>query len=144
MRLREPRAKTPAPDDDFWYNPLRLTSQAGVKVDGDIALKISTVYACVKVLAESVAMLPPKMYQRRTDGGKDEALNHPLYDVLHDQPNASQTSFDYREMMMGHLLLRGNAHSRTVPGPRGFADQLVPLYPPPCQRSRLRVGWQHY
>jgi len=143
-RLLEVKAETPAPDDDYWYGPVVSASHSGIEVNPDNALKISTVYACVKVLAESVAQLPLIIYQRQADGGKNRATNHPLYSVLHDQPNVRQTSFDWREMMMGHLLLRGNAYSQIVPGPRGFADQLVPLNPDRMKVELLPTGIPQY
>lgn len=102
---------------------------SGVPVSAQTALKISTVWACVRLIAETIASLPLVVYQRRADGGRSEATNHPLFDLLHDQPNRYQTAFEFREMMTGHALLRGNAYAKIEPGPRGFADQLIPLHP---------------
>lgn len=137
-------ASTPAPQDNFWYtNPGRLSS-SGERITYDSAMAISTVYACVKVIAEDVAGLPLIMYQRRADGGKDRAPNHPIAELLHDQPNEWQTSFEWREMMMGHVLLRGNAYSRIVPGPRGAVDALVPIHPERVKVERLAGGPLRY
>ncbi len=123
-------------DDDFWYKPFGfgIPTQSGVGVDADSAMRFSAVYACVKVLAETVASLPLIVYQTRPDGGRDRAHTHPLFSVLHDNPNRWQTSFEWREMMMGHLVLRGNAYSEMIDGPRGFATELIPLHP-----DRVRV-----
>ena len=117
--------------DDYWFQPFGalLGTQAGVEVDADSALRLSAVYACVKVLAEGVASLPLPIYRRRADGGKERATNHPLYGLLHDQPNRYQTSFEWREMGVGHLALRGNAYSEMLAGPRSFVDELMPLHP---------------
>ncbi len=122
------QANTPPPDDDFWYGAVGQTSQAGVKVSPETAMTISTVFRCVSAIGQDVAGMPLKMY-RRLERGKEEARNHPLYELLHDQPNTWQTAFEWREMMLGHLLLRGNAYNLIVPGARGFADQLIPLHP---------------
>ena len=121
----------PPPEDDFWYRPFGFGSptQAGVGVDADSAMRLSAVYACVKVLAETVASLPLIVYRNRPDGGKERARDHPLFDLMHDRPNRWQTSFEWREMMMGHLVLRGNAYSEMLAGPRGFASELMPLHP---------------
>jgi len=129
-KFLEPKAATWGPLDDRWYqtNP-GITSAAGIAISPEKALAISTVFACVRIISQTVAMLPLIVYQRRPDGGKERASNHPLFDILHDRPNVRQSSFQFREMMMGHSLLRGNAYARIVPGPRGFADQLVPLHP---------------
>lgn len=117
--------------DDYWHQPFgaTLATQSGVNVDADSALRLSAVYSCVKVLAEGVAVLPLPIYRRRADGGKERATNHPLYDLLHDRPNRYQTSFEWREMGVGHLALRGNAYSEMLAGPRGFVDELMPLHP---------------
>lgn len=105
-----------------------LATASGQMVTADTALRVAAVYACVRVLAESVASLPLFLYER-TASGKRRATEHPLYSVLHDRPNRWQTSFEWREMMMAHVLLRGNAYSRIIStGGRGVAE-LVPLHP---------------
>lgn len=128
--LLAPRAVAgPNATDDFWYQPVPGVSSAGVRVTPDTALTVGAVFACVRILAETIAALPLLIYERLPGGGKQRATNHPLFFLLHDQPNAWQSSFEWREMSMGHLALRGNAYSRILPGPRGFVDQLVPLHP---------------
>lgn len=122
-------AATPAPSDDFWYNPVTNVSSAGITITPERALTISAVYACVRVLAETVAQLPLILYRRLENGGKERATDHPLYRVLHDRPNQRQTSFQFREMLMGHLALRGNGYAQIIPGVDSFADQLIPLHP---------------
>ncbi len=147
-KLLQPRAGDfPTASEDWgpWTSlGNSLASQAGIKVSADTALTYSAVYACVKVLAEGVASLPLIVYRRRADGGKDRATNHPLYDVLHDQPNDWQTSFEWREMCQGHLALRGNAYSEMIAGPRGFVDQLVPLHPDRVRVELLKSGELRY
>ena len=145
-------ATPPGPGDDFWYEPFYGSgSNSGVNVTPDTAMRATAVQACVRVLAETLATLPLKIYERLPDrivengdgtsrivnGGKKEATNHPLWDVLHSNPNSWQTSFEWREMMMGHIALRGNAYSEIVPGPRGFADKLIPLHPDRVQVKQL-------
>ena len=137
-----PQAATPAPTDDFFYTdyPVR---PGGADVSPNGALQVTAVLACVRVLAETIAQLP--LHLMATDGRmRRRAIEQPLYHVLHDQPNDWQTSFEFREMMQGHLALRGNAYAQIVSGPRGAVDQLIPLHPDRMQVFRLenkRIGY---
>lgn len=128
-KLLEPKAATFSPLENFWYENIGPASASGVTINPQTALAISTVFACVRIISQTLAMLPLIVYQRLPDGGKERASNHPVFDVLHARPNVRQSSFQFREMLMGHALLRGNAYARIVPGPRGFVDQLIPLHP---------------
>ena len=107
-------------------------------------MAISTVYACIRIISGTLAQLPLVVFQRTEDGGKERAGAHPLFEVLHTQPNVRQTSFQFREMLMGHALLRGNGYAEIVPGARGFADQLVPLNPDRMKPSLAADGTIHY
>ena len=118
-----------APDDDRWYGPLSEPSATGVRVSPETAMRVTAVYRCVQILAATLASLPLLIYRRLPGGGKDRASDHPLYDVLHRRPNGWQTSFEFRQMLMTHLCLRGNAYAEILPGERGFADRLEPLHP---------------
>lgn len=101
---------------------------SGVSVSGEGALKYSAVWACVRVLAETVAQLPLVVYER-LERGKRAAPDHPLYRVLHDQPNPIMTAFEWREALMGHLLLWGNAYCEIEMDNRGQVLGLWPLRP---------------
>ncbi len=119
-------------------------SNSGVTVTCDTAMRCTTVYACVRVLAESVAQLPLITYRRRKDGGKDRATEHWLYSLLHDSPNEWQTSFEFREMMMGHVLLRGNAYAFINRLQSGRVVELLPLHPDrvePKQDKDFRITY---
>jgi len=105
-----------------------VVSQSGITVSADNAMQSSAVYACVRVLAETVASLPLQIFQRRKDGGKTLLNNHPLYYLLHDSPNRYQTSFEHREMYMGHLCLRGNAYDLIIKNGTEITE-LIPLHP---------------
>lgn len=127
-----PRAQgTPGPHDDFWYSSLPGggATASGQFVSPDTALQSTAVYACVKVLAETLAALPIHIYKRLPNGGKDTARVHPVYDLLHEKPNSWQTAFEFKEMLMTQVLLRGNAYAELLPGRRGFVDQLIPVQP---------------
>jgi HK97 family phage portal protein len=106
-------------------------SHAGVIVNESNAINYSAVYACVRVISETVASLPLHVYQRIPGGGKQRAPDHPLYDILHDLPNPEMTSFTLRETMMSYLLLWGNAYAEIEWGSDGFIRALWPI-PPHC------------
>ncbi|MCB0073724.1 MAG: phage portal protein, partial [Caldilineaceae bacterium] len=94
------------------------STPAGVDVSPESALTSAVVFACVRVLAESVASLPLLTY-RRTGRGKERATTHPLYGLLHTQPNPEMTSFTWREWTMGYLCRWGNAISEIEWGADG-------------------------
>ena len=101
-------------------------SNSGVEVDEETALKISAVYACVKVISETVASLPLNLLKELTNGDSEKAKQHPLYTILKDTPNSEMSSFTFREMQMTNLLLWGNAYSLIKRNKQG---QIVELYP---------------
>lgn len=78
---------------------------AGKTVTEHSALQMTAVYSCVRILAEAVAGLPLHLYQYTDNGGKEKAIDHPLYRLLHDEPNPEISSFLFRETLMTHLLL---------------------------------------
>lgn len=101
-------------------------SNSGVDVDEESALKISTVYACVKVISETIASLPLNLLKELTNGDTEKAKQHPLYSVLKDVPNSEMSSFTFREMLMTNLLLWGNAYALIK---RNKSGEIVELYP---------------
>jgi len=120
-------------------------SVAGIPVGPDTALKISTVYACVGLLSETIASLPLVIYRyMENEMGRERAKNHPLYAVLHDQPNDIQTAFEFVQMMQAHALLRGSGYAKIQAGLRGFADQLIPLHPDNVRKEKLASGTIRY
>lgn len=101
------------------------TSNAGKTVNPRSAVQVSTVYACVRVIAETIASLPLAIYED-TDAGARKATEHQLYRLLHDEPNPEMTSFVMREVMLSHLLLWGNSYSQII---RSGKNHIVGLYP---------------
>ena len=98
------------------------------------AMQMTAVYCCVRILSEAVASLPLQFYRYTDDGGKEKAVEHPLYFLLHDEPNPEMTSFIFRETLMTHLLLWGNAYSQIIRNGKGEVVALYPLMP-----DRMRV-----
>ena len=102
---------------------------AGKTVTERSAMQMTAVYSCVRILAEAVAGLPLHLYKYTDDGGKEKALDHPLYRLLHDEPNPEMSSFVFRETLMTHLLLWGNAYAQVIRNGKGEVIALYPLMP---------------
>lgn len=103
-------------------------SSAGAKVNEFTAMQTTAVYACVRILAESIAGLPLHVYEYRGNG-KERVPEHPLYFLLHDSPNSEMTSFIFRETGMIHLLLWGNFFAQIIRDGMGRVAGLYPLLP---------------
>lgn len=113
---------TPGPLDDYWY-----TDQV-LGLTGRNSLQSTAVYACIRVIAETVATLPCKLYER--DGeGKRTYREHPLYAVLHDRANPYQTANEYWETVVTHCLGAGNSFSHVEYDARFNASALYPIEP---------------
>lgn len=101
-------------------------SSSGKIVNERSAMQMTAVYACVRILSEAIAGLPLHLYRYKEDGGKEKATGHPLYLLLHDEPNPEMSSFVFRETLMTHLLLYGNAYAQIIRNGKG---EIVGLYP---------------
>jgi HK97 family phage portal protein len=113
---------------------------SGKAVNEMTAMQSTAVYACVRILSESIATLPLHLYRYRADGGKEREVDNPLYYLLHDAPNPEMTSFVFRETLMFHLLLWGNAYAQIIRNGKGQALALYPLLPDKVSVSRSKSG----
>ena len=104
-------------------------STSGKTVTERSAMQMTAVYSCVRILAEAIAGLPLHLYTYKEDGGKEKAIGHPLYLLLHDEPNPEMSSFVFRETLMTHLLLWGNAYAQIIRNGKGEVVALYPLMP---------------
>ena len=111
------------------------SSTSGKRVNERSAMQMTAVYSCVRILSEAVAGLPLHLYQYTDRGSKEKAVDNPLYFLLHDEPNTEMTSFVFRETLMTHLLLWGNAYSQIIRNGKGEVMGLYPLMP-----DRMTVG----
>ena len=111
---------------DAGYSFLFGRTTSGKPVNERTAMQTTAVYACVRILAEAVASLPLHVYEYQDDGGKKLVHDHPLYYLLHDEPNPEMTSFVFRETLMSHLLIWGNAYAQII---RDGAGRVLGLYP---------------
>lgn len=109
--------------DWFGFGPV-----AGPVVSPSNALESPTVLACVTALAGDVGQLSLKLF-RRLDRGKELASDHPLYFLLHSQPNSEMSAAVFQETLMGHLLTWGNAYAEIEWGADGYPVALWPLLP---------------
>ena len=108
---------------------------SGVAVDETRAMQTSAVYACVRLISETVASLPCCLFKREKND-QIKAVEHPLFEVLHDMPNGEMTSFTFRECMMASLLLYGNAYARIIRDKAGHCSELWYLKPQCMQVER--------
>lgn len=119
-------------------------STSGKPVNERTALQMTAVYSCVRILSEAVAGLPLHVYRYGENGSKVKALDHPLYRLLHDEPNPEMTSFNFRETLMGHLLLYGNAYAQIIRNGKGEVIGLYPLMPTKMTVDRDSKGQIYY
>lgn len=102
---------------------------AGRNVNEFTAMQMTAVYSCVRVLDETLAGLPLHLYKRGNSNSKEKAKDHAIYFLLHDEPNTEMTSFVFRETLMTHLLLWGNAYAQIIRNGRNEVIGLYPLMP---------------
>ncbi len=142
-RRKSRRATNYAPYN-MQYLFVNRNSAAGKPVTEESALQITTVYACVRVLAETLAGLPLHVFRYNSSGRKEKHRNHPLYKLLHDEPNPEMTSFAFRETLMSHLLLWGNAYAQVIRDGTGVVRALYPLMPNRMAVKRSESGQVYY
>ena len=129
---------------DAGYSFLFGRTTSGKPVNETTAMQTTAVYACVRILSEAVASLPVHVYQYKEDGGKEKVIDHPLYQVLHDEPNPEMTSFVFRETLMSHLLIWGNAYAQIIRDGVGRVLALYPLLPNKMDVQRDDKGEIYY
>jgi HK97 family phage portal protein len=137
--LTRPPADAPTPSGErrSLEQLLGAAGGGGISVSEEGALKLAAVYACVRVLSETVAQLPLIIYER-LERGKERAVDHPLYRLLHDQPNPLMTAFEWRETLMSHLALWGNAYCEIEMDGAGRPLALWPLRPDQMEDVRRK------
>ena len=125
------------------YSFLLGGSSSGKFVNERTAMQMTAVYSCVRILAEAVAGLPVHVY-RNTGSNAVKATDHPLDRILHDEPNPEMTSFIFREALMTHLLLWGNAYAQVIRNGKGEVIALYPLMPDRMTVDRDARGRLYY
>ena len=117
---------------------------SGKAVTERSAMQMTAVYSCVRILSEAIAGLPIHLYRSDDDGSKAKATDHPLYFILHDEPNPEMTSFVFRETLMTHLLLWDNAYAQIIRNVKGEVVALYPLMPNRMTVDRDEDGHLYY
>jgi HK97 family phage portal protein len=134
------KASTPLSlrDPEHWRNR-DIDSASGQVMDETSVLALSSAWACVNLLAGTIASLPLMVYRTGRDGARELAREHPLYRVLHDSPNSQQTALDFWEFQSGSLEMRGNGYARKVKN-GGRIVGLVPIFPDLVSTRQLENG----
>ena len=125
------------------YSFLMGGSSSGKRVTERTAMQMTAVYSCVRILSETLASLPLHIYEV-TETNSKKAISHPLYTLLHDEPNTEMTSFIFRETLMTHLLLWGNAYAQIIRNGKGEVLGLYPLMPDRMKVDRDERGQLYY
>lgn len=120
------------------------STTSGKQVNERSAMQMTAVYSCVRILSEAIASLPLHFYVYNEKGSKEKAIQHPLYYLLHDEPNPEMTSFVFRETLMTHLLLWGNAYAQVIRNGKGEVLALYPLMPDRMTVNRDNQGKLYY
>ena len=136
----KPQNRTPGSSYAFFLGG----STSGKAVTERSAMQMTAVYSCVRILAEAIAGLPLHLYRYTPDGSKVKAVDHPLYLLLHDEPNPEMSSFVFRETLMTHLLLWGNAYAQIIRNGKGEIVALYPLMPNRMSVDRDKHGQLYY
>jgi len=119
-------------------------SSSGKRVNERSAMQMTAVYSCVRILSEAVAGLPLHLYRYTSENSKEKATDNPLYFLLHDEPNPEMSSFVFRETLMTHLLLWGNAYAQIIRNGKGEVIGLYPLMPDRMNVDRDEHGKLYY
>jgi HK97 family phage portal protein len=139
LNIRADDSGDRSPWGDFWFSPIPFKGSAH-QVTADAAMRLTAVYACVRVLCESVSTLPFVLYRKSANGGKTIVRDHWIYDLFGNAPNEFQNPMEYRETMQQHLSLRGNGLSQIEWNGRGEASALIPIHPDTVQIEMLSTG----
>jgi len=129
--------KNPSPSDEFWYQNIFLSMlSGGQSVNPDSAKRLASVYSCITVISETIAMLSVNVFEKTDEFSKKKAKDHPLTRLLREEPNRWMDPFTFFELLQRHLLYRGNAYCQKIMNRNGKINELIPLHP-----SRVEVSF---
>lgn len=140
---REKRAAIQS-DDPYIAEWFGLRGGIGGYVDPNRASGLAVAHAAIAVVSQNLAAMPLNLYARRDNGGRERATDHPLYGVLHDMANPTQTAFEVRELLIASLMINGNGFARIEWSGRGQVSALYPLDPGTVAVERLEGGRLRY
>lgn len=127
-----------------WSEMGGTRTPSGIRVNADTSMACSAYTACIRVISDSVSSLPLHLFERLADGGKRKASEHPIYRLLHQQPNPWQTAQEFRDWMTGLYLHYGASYAEIRPGARGAVSELWPLHSSRMEVERLEDGRLRY
>lgn len=125
-----------SPFSDYWYEPL-METVVGKNITAESAMRVGAFYAGVRLIAETMGMLPAFVYRRLDGNAKQKDTGHPLHDLIHVAPNDQQDALQWKEMMTAHAIMWGNGYSYIQTGGRGFVDQLIPMDPSRVEPEKI-------
>lgn len=137
--LENPAVSLASPSAWAWLSSGEPTA-AGEMIDDHTAMMSVTVYACVRIISESVASLPLRLYQVQDHGGKVEAYQHPLYSILSVSPNPEMTAFSFWEAFVGSMAFHGNGYAQIERAKNGNVIGLWPLNAQKTNPYRMADG----
>ncbi len=127
-----------------WPEVSPTRTPSGIRVNADNSMACSAYTACIRVISDAVSALPLHIYERMANGGKQKATSHPVYRLLHQQPNPWQTAQEFRDWMTGMYLHYGASYAEIRPGARGAVSELWPLHSSRMEAERLTDGTLRY
>ena len=131
-----------------WNDSAGTRTPSGIRVNADNSMACSAYTACIRVISDAVSSLPLHVFERLPNGGKRKATEHPIYRLLHMQPNPWQTAQEFRDWMSGMYLHFGASYAEIRPGSRGAVSELWPLHssrmdpPERLENGRLRYAYR--
>lgn len=134
--VTRPKQSISIRDGKTWSDFFGATSSSGKSVNVETALKIDAVWACVRLISETISTLPLVLYERQADGSRTPAREHPLFNVLRYQPNIHMTSVNYTQAMTASLLLRGNGYTQIKRNQSNEVSSLNFLLP-----NKMSLDW---
>lgn len=141
---REKRATTSSTSDPYLAEFFNQGGGISGYVDKDRASGLAVGQACINAIAPVLASMPMHLYRRSQNGGREKAIEHPLYEVLHGVANPQQNAFEVREYLLASLLINGNAYAKIIWNGRGQVTQLIPVDPSTVAVERLESGRLRY
>lgn len=128
-----------SPWGDFWFTPISRFTGAGMRVGPEQAMRLAAVYACVKLLSKTFAVMPFKLWEPSGSNGRKPVTNHWINALFSKQPNRFQNPFEFRQMIEGHYEHRGNAYC-VISERAGRITELTPKHPDRMKAEILPGG----
>jgi HK97 family phage portal protein len=127
-----------------WLEGYTTSPTGAAAINEDTALTLSAVWNAVQIIAGTVGSLPCELYKRTPDGDREVMRKHPLYRILHDQPNPEMSAMTFRETLQAHVLTWGNAFAEIRRNGANHVAALWPLYPSRVTVNRDGAGRLYY